>query len=212
MVEAYRLTRKDGAPGIDGMTAADYEAEPGGKSSSTSWSASSPAATGTAGAPALHPEGGRHATASRHPDLRRQGGAAGDPRSCWRPIYETDFCPCSYGFRPGRSAHDALRDLRNGFMDVSRGCAGWWTSTYAKYFDTIAARASAGVPRPASHGRRHPTDDRQVAEGGRRSKTGVLRRTTEGTPQGGVISPLPREHLSCTTCWIDGSRARSSRA
>ena len=27
MVEAYRLTRKDGAPGIDGMTAADYEAD-----------------------------------------------------------------------------------------------------------------------------------------------------------------------------------------
>ena len=32
------------------------------------------------------------------------------------PIYEHDFLPCSYGFRPGRSAHQALRALRNGFM------------------------------------------------------------------------------------------------
>ncbi|WP_456724940.1 reverse transcriptase domain-containing protein [Bradyrhizobium sp. USDA 4350] len=33
------------------------------------------------------------------------------------PIYETDFLSCSYGFRPGRSAHDALHALRNGFME-----------------------------------------------------------------------------------------------
>ena len=32
------------------------------------------------------------------------------------PIYEQDFLPCSYGFRPGRSAHDALHALRTAFM------------------------------------------------------------------------------------------------
>ena len=37
------------------------------------------------------------------------------------PIYETAFLPCSFGFRPGRSAHDALRALRTGFME--RGAA-----------------------------------------------------------------------------------------
>lgn len=31
-------------------------------------------------------------------------------------IYEQDFYPCSYGFRPGRSAHQALQALRTGFM------------------------------------------------------------------------------------------------
>src|SRR5262245_29292426 len=31
-------------------------------------------------------------------------------------IYEQDFLPCSYGFRPGRSAHQALQALRTGFM------------------------------------------------------------------------------------------------
>jgi retron-type reverse transcriptase len=33
------------------------------------------------------------------------------------PVYEPDFLPCSFGFRPGRSAHDALHALRNGFME-----------------------------------------------------------------------------------------------
>ena len=32
------------------------------------------------------------------------------------PIYEQDFLPCSYGFRPGRSAHDALHALRTAIM------------------------------------------------------------------------------------------------
>jgi RNA-directed DNA polymerase len=32
------------------------------------------------------------------------------------PIYEQDFLPCSYGFRPRRSAHDALHALRTAFM------------------------------------------------------------------------------------------------
>ena len=47
----------------------------------------------------------------------------------------------------------------------------------------------AAFPRPASHGRCRPENDQQVAEGGVLEK-GVLHRTTGGTPQGGVISPL----------------------
>src|SRR5207249_8009358 len=37
------------------------------------------------------------------------------------PIYEQDFLDCSYGFRPGRSAHMALQALRQQVMDL-RGC------------------------------------------------------------------------------------------
>lgn len=33
------------------------------------------------------------------------------------PVYEADFLPCSYGFRPGRSAHDALNPLRKGIIE-----------------------------------------------------------------------------------------------
>src|SRR3954467_8321243 len=92
--EAYRLTRKDGAPGIDGVTAADYEANPeanlsdllgpprGGRGRDPRGQSAGPAGAHpagplpcAAGAPGLHPESGRHATAARHPDLRRQGGA-----------------------------------------------------------------------------------------------------------------------------------------
>jgi hypothetical protein len=48
-----------------------------------------------------------------------EGGSAGRraPAPCNREaIYEQDFLPCSYGFRPGRSAHQALQALRTGFM------------------------------------------------------------------------------------------------
>src|SRR5690606_16523655 len=51
------------------------------------------------------------------------------------PIYERDFLPCSYGFRPGRSAHQALQDLRTSIM--TRG--GRWVLDVdlRRYFDTI---------------------------------------------------------------------------
>jgi RNA-directed DNA polymerase len=50
-------------------------------------------------------------------------------------IYETDFLGFSYGFRPGRSAHDALRDLRNGFMDVGQGLRWVVDVDISKYLD-----------------------------------------------------------------------------
>src|SRR6187402_2829955 len=78
-------------------------------------------------------------------------------------IYEQDFLPCSYGFRPGRSAHQALDALRAACM----GCGVRWCIDVdiKSYFDTIDR--GPGLPRPASHGRCHSTDDRQMAEGGR---------------------------------------------
>lgn len=54
------------------------------------------------------------------------------------PIYEHDFLPCSYGFRPGRSAHDALRDLRSAIMG---GGIQWVLDVdLRRYFDTIDHR------------------------------------------------------------------------
>lgn len=47
-------------------------------------------------------------------------------------IYEADFLPVSYGFRPGRNAHEALRDLRNGVRTAGPdGRTGWWRPTSA---------------------------------------------------------------------------------
>ena len=79
MREAYRLTRKDGATGIDGVSAADYEKDLEANLESLLDRDQVGQLPRAAGAPALHPEGGRHETSSRHPDVRRQGGAAGDP-------------------------------------------------------------------------------------------------------------------------------------
>ena len=50
-------------------------------------------------------------------------------------VYEQDFLPCSYGFRPGRSAHQALQDLRTGFM--SHGLRWVIDLDIEKYFDSI---------------------------------------------------------------------------
>ena len=51
------------------------------------------------------------------------------------PIYEADFLPSSYGFRPGRSAHDALGALRSGIMEQGQR----WVidADLAEYFDSI---------------------------------------------------------------------------
>ena len=52
-----------------------------------------------------------------------------------QPIYEQDFKPCSYGFRPGRSAHQALEDLQHQLM--KNGC-GWILEVdIRKFFDTL---------------------------------------------------------------------------
>ncbi|MCY4557633.1 MAG: reverse transcriptase domain-containing protein, partial [Chloroflexi bacterium] len=51
------------------------------------------------------------------------------------PIYETDFLPSSYGFRPGRSAHDALNAVRKGIIEQRQR---WVIDADLKaYFDSI---------------------------------------------------------------------------
>jgi len=65
-------------------------------------------------------------------------------------VYEQDFLPCSYGFRPGRSAHQALQALRTGFM--SHGLRWVIDLDIEKYFGASgqAWRFPAGaIPAPA---------------------------------------------------------------
>src|ERR1700748_2390614 len=115
MMEAYRLTRKDGAPGIDGVTAADYK---------VNLEANLLDLLGRI------KSGRYHAPPVRRAYIPKADGSA---RPLGLPIledqvaqraivvvleavYEQDFLACSYGFRPRRSAHQALQDLRTGFM------------------------------------------------------------------------------------------------
>jgi len=111
--EAYRRTRKDGAVGVDGVTAEEYEQDLEGNLQSLLDRAKS----GTYKAPPVRrvhiPKGGSST------ETRPLGIPTLEDKLLQRavvmllePIYEQDFLDCSYGFRPGRSAHDALTSFR----------------------------------------------------------------------------------------------------
>lgn len=107
------------------------------------------------------------------------------------PIFEADFLDCSYGFRPGRSAHQALeairRNLREGYREV-------YDADLQGYFDTIPHDKLLACVRM------------RIADGSvlrlirmwletlvvERTEDGTSKvsRPRQGTPQGGVISPL----------------------
>ena len=110
MKEAYRLTRKDGATGIDGATAADYEA----KLEANLTDLLDRIKSGRYKAPPVRRTYIPKADGTQRP----LGIPTFEDKVAQRAIvmvleavYEQDFRSCSYGFRPGRSAHQALREL-----------------------------------------------------------------------------------------------------
>jgi hypothetical protein len=162
MKEAYRLTRKDGAPGIDGVTATIYEAN----LEANLRDLLDRIKSGRYQAPPVRRAYILKADGTQRPlgiptfeDKVAQRAVA----MVLEAVYEQDYLPCSYGFRPGRSAHQALRTLR----DAIWGQRLYWVLDIdvRKYFDST--RPSAPLSRPAGHGRRDPANDRQVAEGRR---------------------------------------------
>ena len=101
-------------------------------------------------------------------------------------VYEQDFLPCSYGFRPGRSAHQALQDLRTGFM--SHGLRWVIDLDIEKYFDSIShSHLRAFLDRRVTDGVIRRMIDKWLKAGV--LEDGLLRHATEGSPQGGVVSP-----------------------
>jgi group II intron reverse transcriptase/maturase len=102
-------------------------------------------------------------------------------------IYEQDFLDCSYGFRPGRSAHQALDRLREGLTKMGGGVV--IELDIKSFFDSV------------SHGHLRDFLDQRVRDGDIRRaidkwlnagvlEAGAVMHPDQGTPQGGVISPL----------------------
>ena len=103
------------------------------------------------------------------------------------PIYEQDFLDCSYGFRPGRSAHQALETFWKQLMDIGGGHV--LEVDIRKFFDNL------------DHGHLRTFLQHRVRDGvllrliGKWLKAGVMENGSvsypdSGSPQGGVISPL----------------------
>ena len=103
------------------------------------------------------------------------------------PIFEADFLPCSYGFRPQRSAHQAVAQVQR---QIEHGAREIYDADLKGYFDAIPhekllrALAMRIADRSVLHLIRLWLQA-PVAEEGQ-----PPRRSTRGTPQGGVISPL----------------------
>jgi len=184
---AYHRTRKDGAVGIDGITSQEYA-----KSLDENLERlSDQARSGRYHAPPVRrgyvPKPGKTETRPigmpGFEDKILQRGVT----MILEPIYEQTFLDCSYGFRPGRSAHQALEAI---WQQVQRMGGCWLLEVdIRKFFDTL------------DHQHLREILDWRIRDGVIRRlidkwlKAGVWEKgqvsyPSEGTPQGGCISPL----------------------
>ena len=109
------------------------------------------------------------------------------------PIFEADFLDCSYGFRPGRSAHQALEEIRG---HVQAGYQAVYDADLKGYFDSIPHAQLLACLRVRVVDRsllqlirmwlEAPVVERSEGQGGGNQWS----RPKKGTPQGGVASPL----------------------
>jgi RNA-directed DNA polymerase len=185
--EAFRRTRKDGATGVDGQTAAEYAED----LEANLRSLLERAKAGTYRAPPVRRV---HIPKGDGAKTRPIGIPTLEDKVLQRavvmllePVYEQDFYDLSYGFRPGRSAHDAVEALDKAIHAMH---GGWVLDVDVQsFFDTLDRKELRELLR------QRVVDGvvtRLVGKWLRAGvlEGGVLRYSEVGTPQGGVISPL----------------------
>jgi RNA-directed DNA polymerase len=187
LYEAYLRVRPDGAAGVDGQTVEDYTAN----LRANLQSLLDRAKSGTYRAPPVRRV---HIPKGTGGDTRPIGIPTFEDKVLQRAVvmvleavYEQDFLDCSYGFRPGRSAHQALDAVWQQTMRIG---GGWIVEVdIRKFFDTL------------DHAHLRALLRQRIRDGvllrliGKWLNAGVLEdgavtHPEAGTPQGGVVSPL----------------------
>jgi group II intron reverse transcriptase/maturase len=185
MSEAYRQVRKSAAPGVDGQTVAEY----GESLVENLRDLQARAKSGSYRAPLLK----RGYVPKNEKEDRPIGMPTTEDKVLQRavamilePIYEQEFLPFSFGFRRGRSQHEALDYLQAQCFEQK---VEWVLEVdLAKFFDTV------------DHRKMQELLSRRVQDGvinrliSKWLKAGVLEKgevsyPEEGTPQGGVMTP-----------------------
>ena len=103
------------------------------------------------------------------------------------PIFEADFMPVSYGFRPGRRAHDAIAEIH---MFGSRGYQWVLDADIEACFDRIDHAALMDRVRRRVKDKRVLALVKAFLKAGVLSEHAGLKESDTGTPQGGILSPL----------------------
>lgn len=185
--EAFKRTRKDGAAGVDGQTAEDYQANLTGNLESLRDRAKSGAYFAPPVRRVYIPKGTGNETRPLGIPTLEDKVLQRAVVMLLEPIYEQDFRSCSFGFRPGRSAHQALQALWQQTMDMG-GC--WLVEVdIRKFFDTLDRSQLRAMLRQRVHdGVLLRLIDKWLQAGV--LEGGELTYPEAGTPQGGVISPL----------------------
>jgi group II intron reverse transcriptase/maturase len=187
LLQAFYRTRQDAAPGVDGQTAQQY-AEDLAANLDSLWEE---AKSGRYRAPPVRrvyiPQGDGQRTRPiglpTFEDKVLQRAVA----MALEPIDEQDFHPHSYAFRPGRSAHQALEELRQRLQSMG---GGWVLEVdIQSFFDTMGwSQLRQRVQQRVKDGVITRLIDKGLKAGV--MEDGQWHATQAGSPQGGVISPI----------------------
>jgi len=187
------VARNEGAPGVDGVTIGDIEAMPGGREellATLQQELQTKSYTPRAVKRVYIPKPDGRLRPLGIPTVRDRVVQTA-AKLILEPIFEADFYECSKGYRPSRSAHEALEEVER---TLHRGFTAVYDADLQAYFDTIPhdKLMKCVELRIADRSVLHLIRQWLKVRVEERDKDGrtKISRPSSGTPQGGVISPL----------------------